>query len=559
MPEPHRNPENRDWTVAAIADASSACSDSGGHQVGQSEIRSLAALALAVAMAGGACGGGAAGSGASATSPVPTIGRATGAPVAPTTVPAAASSPESTRPDDAFPGTLILGSPTADSVIVSVAAPSSLEVYVEHGPASGGYTTRTSPALLEGGIPVEIALTGLGSDAAWFYRVRYRPAGSGDYLAAPEASFHTQRGAGSAFTFAVEADPHIGLDQKASPELFRRELSNVRSARPDFLVDLGDTFMSDKLGRDGTRVEGVYAGLRDYFGITGTSVPLFLVNGNHDGESGWSQAQGARGVAARAANARRTYYPNPVPEGFYAGGASTAAAGLRDSSYAWEWGDALFVVLDPYSGTARKPGANDDLWDWTLGEAQYRWLAEVLRSSTSLYKFVFSHHIIGDVRGGIEWAGLYEWGGRGVDGVDAFDEQRPGWGLPIHDLFVKYGVTVFFQGHDHLYVRQELDGVVYQEVPQPATQGGDPQRMAGEYRYLSGLILGSPGHLEVTVADAGVTVDYVHTGGGAGDRSGYANGDVVHRYTIPRRAAVVPAPASPAASTLDFARRPGWR
>jgi hypothetical protein len=29
-------------------------------------------------------------------------------------------------------------------------------------------------------------------------------------------------------------------------------------------------------------------------------------------------------------------------------------------------------------------------------------------------------------------------------------------------------VTIFFQGHDHIFVRQELDGVVYQILPEPA-------------------------------------------------------------------------------------------
>jgi hypothetical protein len=512
-----------------------------GRVVEERDVRSLAGLALALVLVAGACAGGA----------IESMPRARN--MAPTVAPTTASTPETTRSAWTFPGTIVLGSPTDTSILVSVAAPTPLEVYVEHGQASGRYTARTSPALLEGGIPVEISLTGLEPDAAWFYRVRYRPAGGGDYLAAVEATFHTQRATGSAFTFAVEADPHVGLDEKASPDLFRQELANVCDARPDFLVDLGDTFMGDKVARDGTPVAETYARLRDYFGITGPSVPLFLVNGNHDGEAGWSLAEREGSVAAQAASARRTYYPNPTPEDFYAGGASDAAAGLRDSSYAWEWGDALFVVLDPYTATARKPGPDGDLWDWTLGEAQYRWLAEVLRTSTSPYKFVFSHHIIGDVRGGIEWAGSYEWGGLGADGVDAFDEQRPGWGTPIHDLFVKYGVTMFFQGHDHLYVRQELDGVVYQEVPQPATQGGDPQRMAGEYRYLSGVILGSPGHLEVTVGDAGVKVDYLHTGAGADDPSEYANGDVVHTYTIPRPVGAVAAARPRAAAAFDDA------
>ncbi len=29
-------------------------------------------------------------------------------------------------------------------------------------------------------------------------------------------------------------------------------------------------------------------------------------------------------------------------------------------------------------------------------------------------------------------------------------------------------VTIFFQGHDHIFVHQQLDGAVYQTLPQPA-------------------------------------------------------------------------------------------
>jgi hypothetical protein len=525
----------------------------------QREIRPLAALAMALALAGNGCVGAAPRLGESAASPVPIVGRANDSASTPGSFPAAASSPENAESGGTFPGSVILGSPTDSSVVVSVAAGWPLEVSVQHGPASGRYTAQSSPILLDGGIPAEITLTGLQPDAAWYYRVRYRAPGAGEYLAATEATFHTQRARGASFTFAVEADPHVGLDDKASPDLFRQELANVRDAQPDFLVDLGDTFMGDKVAREGSPVAAAYAGLRDYFGISGPSVPLFLVNGNHDGEAGWSLAGGEGSVAAQATSARRAYYPNPAPEGFYAGGATGAASALRDSLYAWEWGDALFVVLDPYSATGRKPGPDGDLWDWTLGEVQYRWLAEVLRASASPYKFVFSHHLIGDVRGGIEQAGGFEWGGRDADGTPAFDKRRSGWGLPIHDLLVQYGVTIFFQGHDHLYAREELDGVVYQTVPQPATAGGDPGRMAREYGYQSGVVLGSPGHLEVKVATEGVTVDYVHASTGADDRSGFANKVVVYSYSIPRRSAVVPAAGSVTTAALDSTGLPGWR
>ena len=60
-------------------------------------------------------------------------------------------------------------------------------------------------------------------------------------------------------------------------------------------------------------------------------------------------------------NARKRYYPNPIPDDFYSGNADTLAAidgdHLREDYFAWEWGDALFVVIDPYQYTMIKPYA----------------------------------------------------------------------------------------------------------------------------------------------------------------------------------------------------------
>ena len=50
-----------------------------------------------------------------------------------------------------------------------------------------------------------------------------------------------------------------------------------------------------------------------------------------------------------------------------------------------------------------------------------------------------------------------------ADGSDGFRQNRPGWEMPIHELFVKHGVNIVFHGHDHLFVREELDGIIYQE------------------------------------------------------------------------------------------------
>ena len=172
---------------------------------------------------------------------------------------------------------------------------------------------------------------------------------------------------------------------------------------------------------------------------------------------------------------RKRYFPCPVPGAFFTGNTGKhPEAGLLQDYYAWEWGDALFLVLNPF-WYPHKAREHRDHWKRSLGEDQYRWLERTLSSSKALYKFVFIHHLVGGLdeqcRGGSEAAPFYEWGGKNLDGSDGFAQNRPGWPAPIHQLLVKNHVSVVFHGHDHLYAKQNLDGIVYQEVPQPATPG----------------------------------------------------------------------------------------
>jgi 3',5'-cyclic AMP phosphodiesterase CpdA len=240
---------------------------------------------------------------------------------------------------------------------------------------------------------------------------------------------------------------------------------------------------------------------------------LFLTNGNHEGELGWLADGTAQNVAIWAARARQRFFANPAPDGFYTGDATDEPfVGRRASWYAWHWGDALFVVLDPFWYTKVKSAS--DGWVYTLGEAQYQWLAATLSSSPAKFKFVFIHNLVGgldgQMRGGIEAAPFYEWGGRNPDGTSDFGQKRPGWSLPIHQLLTRHGVTAVFHGHDHLYAKQDLDGVVYQEVPQPSAKNSSSGAgLAVEGHYAAGTILSSSGHLRVTVGPDGVTVQYV--------------------------------------------------
>jgi hypothetical protein len=277
---------------------------------------------------------------------------------------------------------------------------------------------------------------------------------------------------------------------------------------------------------------------RSFFDQVCHSMPLLMVLGNHDGESGWADTPSAGQLDSWSLQARRNVFANPEPDRFYTGSStSVAGIGLRQNYYAFEWGDALFVVLDPYTYTTRKPGA--DGWGWTLGATQYQWFATTLSSSRAKYKFVFSHHMLGgngsETRGGQAFASLYEWGGRNLDGTWAFDKQRPGWAAPIQQLMSDNKVTAWFHGHDHLYAKEQVDGVVYQEVPQPSLARYDTPDPAAGYGYVGTNLVNifpSSGHLRVTVSPTEVKVEYVRSVAVADETASRKNATIVTSYAI---------------------------
>jgi hypothetical protein len=231
----------------------------------------------------------------------------------------------------------------------------------------------------------------------------------------------------------VEADPH--LDTNTNPEAYRLALQHMLSKSPDFLIDLGDNFMADKLPIiNQTEITARHNLFRDYYGALCHSAPLYLTIGNHEGEYGWIQNTLPNSMPVMATNTRKLYYPNPFPNGFYSGNNNPEnLVGLRENYYAWEWGDALFIVIDPYWHTLTKPE-----WGWSLGFTQYNWFKNTITTSKAKYKFVFCHQLVGgngtEGRGGMEYVPLYEMGGYNADGSYGFDSYRPNW----ENLFINY-------------------------------------------------------------------------------------------------------------------------
>lgn len=428
----------------------------------------------------------------------------------------------------AHPLDVILGRPTQNSVTLSVLAYQDLTGRIAYGTERGHFVQQTPARKFVQNEPAEVRIASLKPDTQYFYELR---TGEGSAL---EGSFHTQRSRGSSFIFTITADSH--LDEGTSPALYQRALANALADAPDFHIDLGDTFMTEKHDNRPNAARQ-YLAQRYYFGQLCRSVPLFLVLGNHDGENPRGHGGDAESLAVWSNLMRKRYFPNPFPDGFYTGNRLAAPnTGLLQDYYAWQWGDALFVVLDPFWFTLKGRGGRDN-WTRTLGQEQYDWLSCTLATSNAPLKFIFIHHLVGgatpDGRGGAEAAKFFEWGGRNLDGTEGFQKRRPGWVLPIHELLVRNHVTAVFHGHDHLYARQELDGIVYQEVPQPGTPGQKKPRMADEYGYKSGSILGGTGHLRVRVTAGTATVEYVASSSPDADPSAHRNGVVEHSYTLP--------------------------
>lgn len=438
----------------------------------------------------------------------------------------------------------ILGRATDRSVTISVHADRPTDVAVDFGTSPTRLTSRTAVQRTGAAAATSFVLSSLRPDQQYHYRLRTRPVGRSTYTTGAVHRFHTQRPQGSTFTFTIDADPHYG-DDRFDESLYRVALGNARAAQPDFHIDLGDTFMTEKQRPTSYEAaSGAFLAMRPILGEIGADAPLYLVNGNHEGELGWLKSgPRATELPVWSTRLRQAWYPNPVPGTFF-GGASIAdqlLGGPRDSYYSWTWGDALFVVLDPFWYTTDKPrpdaAATGGNWGWTLGRAQYDWLRATLESSTTKHRFVFIHHLVGgasEARGGVEVAGLYEWGGHNADGSDGFAANRPGWGVPIHQLLVQNHVDAVFHGHDHVYVKQELDGIVYHELPQPSVTSYDNTRIAAEEGYLQGEVLGSSGHLVVTVEPTKATVRYVRAYRPQDERTDRRNGTVAATYVITR-------------------------
>ena len=362
--------------------------------------------------------------------------------------------------------------------------------YIEYGIKVGSYTAKSSSITFKKSTPISTIISGLKPGTKYYFRLRYLTTGK-SYLSTSPISA-TLPASDGASLFAVQADPH--MDENSSADIYNKTLDLIVASGASFLIDLGDIFMVDKLAdKSEANIRARYELMKGFYARL-KGVPLKIVLGNHDGELGYS--------TFNTKKYRAEYFPEQTGPLAY---------------FAFVETDALHIGLDPFTYTTTNPKA--DGWQWTLGRTQYDWLVKTLQNSKERHKFVYIHHLlVGDAqsRGGTHIASFNEWGGKNMDGSEGFDQMRPGWGKPIHQLLKENGVSIVFKGHDHLYVKEEMDGIIYQTLPQPS-HPGDGTNSAVEYGYGAGKVVGGSGYLRVKTTASQVLVDFVKYDGTIAD------------------------------------------
>jgi hypothetical protein len=388
----------------------------------------------------------------------------------------------------------------------------------------------TDKIAIEKESPTTIILSELQLSTQYEYVLWFSNGPQCEQTPAPPAKFYTQRYFDETFRFAIVADSHYEMPGM-SVDLFKKVVSNLKQAAQsdlgcDFTIDIGDTFMglpsnkvNDKSSPDLSDLEAaqVYREIFQIYSPLARSSPLFLVNGNHDGEIGERIPRTEKvdeqmtSFPITFAKLRKRYFLNPTPNSFYGGNTDVEFPTLGElgNYYAWNWGNTLIISLDIYwyfmPSSAKLVGTP---WNWTLGNRQYIWLYDVLNSSGAKLMFVFAHTFPG-WHGDESNADYFEWGGHDEDGTYVFPEKRPGWQYgPIHNILLKFGVSAVFRGHDHLFHDGVKDGIHYLTLPQPAidhtilppSPPEQLQQKAASKGYNFESVDFLSGHTEVTVS-----------------------------------------------------------
>ncbi len=346
--------------------------------------------------------------------------------------------------------------------------------------------------------------TGLSPGTHYQYRIVAAADAADEEVVLFEGDVVTQRPPGQEFSFTVITDSHVPQPVPTAQQrdeietVYKAVMSEVhQNEDPDFIVNLGDMldfhlygFNAPPLQPAGSR--DAYMNYRALMGPVLGNAAHFPVIGNWEGENGCFSPE----VIDRSLSQRLLYAPAPGAATYPQGGSP------NEDYYAFEWGDALFVVLNvmTYTETCHDlSGVAGTPQDWTLGEDQFVWFEETLSQATAKWRFVLIHHVVGGAAGDVANSNY----GRGGGQSAYIGEQAL-----VHDLMLQAGVQVFFYGHDHVFTDMVVDGIHY---TLPGSAGAPWKFDTADTGYVN--YWPDSGYGRVRVSPTEVQVDFVALGG----------------------------------------------
>lgn len=451
---------------------------------------------------------------------------------------------------DTFYGRELLCRPTPTSVDVNVIPRFATDAFVQWGTTSGSYPNSTPQESIAAAASQQLELTGLSPDETYFYRLRFRRAGSGSFEASPEHSFTTLPLASNEARVCVTSDIHVTntTSQNILPDLAL--LDSTLLYMKDFVapqqyhvwMDLGDLVVirATRIAFDQEEVEQRYREARERIDLIGHSIPFVLVRGNHEEVNGWDADGTPNNTTIWSGKMLLKYFPPPLPNAYVTGNTTPFPnLGLPGDYFAFNVGPLRIRALDPYLFSTTRPhnghgetGGSLNGWDWELGLEQYLWLENDLSSCHTSYSLVALHHLTSCYtgtgqyygRGGIEIVKYavdsrptFEWGGEDENGVNVLALQRSEFVYgAVHDVLTSLGNQVVIKGHDHFHARQSLDDMTYVTLAKPDDTGTNTGNLWG-WRYFSfypedvTFFAPNSGFLSIMAGESSAVYSYIQT------------------------------------------------
>ncbi|MFZ0158789.1 MAG: fibronectin type III domain-containing protein, partial [Kineosporiaceae bacterium] len=353
---------------------------------------------------------------------------------------------------------------TAGSVTVSWATATQTKGVVKYG-ASGSCTAASlaSPTL---GSPItvgsttqyqnKVTLTGLSAGTAYCYRVYTGDAAATDLLGSlPAGTVTTLAAPGDSgpVSFAVLGDWGDTTNGATNTGAVNTNQANVMSRLASsgarFAVSVGDigypggtqTTYGD-VNQTGVNVSAVFG--PQYWTVPGSTLPLYVVNGNH-GRNTTMLLNWPSSAVASASNGVFASTSYPAING-------TTAASYPTTYYAFTTAGTRLYLLDATwsesnvgNATGGACGSHCQQYEvdaaahWTTSSAEYAWLAGDLAAHSGERKMAFFHYPL-----------------RSDDNnqpSDVYLQNTPGSSGSLEQLLASNGVRLIFNGHSHTYQR----------------------------------------------------------------------------------------------------------